>query len=127
LTAGLPVIIMEITRIFRNIGIVLFYTSHYVLASCKKLKISNERILRYKTKCLFWAQICPIYPNFGQTRIFNKNRALSLFSQYGCLSSCKKSEKNNEPILRNQWTNEWTDGAEFIGLRRQSCYITLER
>ena len=33
-------------------------------------------------------------------RIFPKNRALSLFYVYGPLTSCKKIEKTNEPILR---------------------------
>ena len=44
----------------------------------------------------FWAFLAL----FGQIRIFVKNRAPSLFCTYGPLTSCKKSEKSNEAILR---------------------------
>ena len=40
----------------------------------------------------------PVWPFFGQTRIFPKNPALSLVSVYG---HKKKSEKTNDTILRN--------------------------
>jgi len=41
--------------------------------------------------------------------IFEKNQALSVFSYYECLSSCKKSEKSDEPIPRKVG-NRRTDG-----------------
>ena len=50
-----------------------------------------------------------ILGTFGQIwakpDFFPKNRALSLFCVYGPLTSCKISEKTNEPILRKvrQW------------------------
>ena len=37
---------------------------------------------------------------FGQIRIFPKNLIRPLFTAYNPLTSCKKSEKSNEPILR---------------------------
>ena len=54
---------------------------------------------------------------FGQKWIFHKNQATSFF--YSPLTSCKKSEKANEPILRKnsyityKRTNELT--REIIG------------
>ena len=50
-------------------------------------------------------------------RIFPKNPALSLFYIYDRLTSCKKSEKTNEPILRTSVsrTDGRTDDTEFIG------------
>ena len=57
-------------------------------------------------------------PNLGQMRIFSKNRAPSVLCLYGSWTSCKKSEKSYEPILRNEHY-ERTDGRkdrdEFIG------------
>ena len=41
----------------------------------------------------------PFLPIFEKMRIFPKNPALSLFYVYGSLTSCKKLEKINEPIL----------------------------
>ena len=49
---------------------------------------------------------------FGENWIFHKNLAPSLFSNYIPLTSCKKSQKTNGPILGelliNGWTNERT-------------------
>ena len=42
----------------------------------------------------------PFLPQRPKIRIFPKNRAPSVFIIYGPLTSCKKSEKSNEPILR---------------------------
>ena len=43
----------------------------------------------------------PIWTLLGQTRIFPKNPFRSLLSLYSPLTSCKKSEKTNDSILRN--------------------------
>ena len=54
-------------------------------------------------KTYFWTflgHFGPFFPNFGKMRVFPKNRALSLFYIYDPLTSCKKIEKTNEPILR---------------------------
>ena len=51
-------------------------------------------------------------------KIFPKNPAVSLLCLYGPLTSCKISEKTNEPIDRKvcyRRTDELTDGGEFIG------------
>ena len=40
------------------------------------------------------------FPPFVTPQIFFKNQALSLLYPYGALTSCKKSEKNNETSLR---------------------------
>jgi len=45
----------------------------------------------------------------GQTRIFNKNQALSLFNIYGCLTWYKKLERAIEAIRSYPWTNGQTD------------------
>ena len=54
-----------------------------------------------------------IFLKISQTRFFLKNRALSLFSVYGPLTSYQKSEKTDEPILRktlDRQTERQTDG-----------------
>ena len=48
----------------------------------------------------------------GRKHFFFENRALSLFLRYHFLTPCKKSEKNNEPILRklsDRLTDRLTD------------------
>ena len=54
----------------------------------------------------------------GPRDFFFENRALSLFSVYGPLSSCRKSEKTNDPILRKTLEGRTdrgrTDEGEFI-------------
>ena len=42
----------------------------------------------------------PFLPKFGQKWIFYKNWALSLSSIYSHVTSCKISDKTNEPIQR---------------------------
>ena len=61
---------------------------------------TNDSILRKSPKTLFWGFFGPFFPIFQKMRIFLKNRALSLLSIYGPLTSCKISEKTNEPIPR---------------------------
>ena len=48
----------------------------------------------------FWGLFGHFLPIFRKMRIFPKNPALSLLSIYGPLTSCKISEKTNEPIPR---------------------------
>ena len=62
----------------------------------KKLMTQFEKL----TKSPNLGHFRPFLPFFGQTRIFLKNQALSLFSYYGSLTSCKKLEKTNESIQR---------------------------
>ena len=49
---------------------------------------------------LFLGHLGPVLSKFGKTFFFI-NQALSLLSLYGPLTSCKRSEKTNEPVLRN--------------------------
>ena len=78
----------------------LFYIL-WCLTCCKVSEKSNERILSKLRKQSFWAQKCPIAPNFGKIRIFHKKTNPSLFYTLWCLSCCKVSEKSNEQILSN--------------------------
>ena len=54
-------------------------------------------------------------PNFGPfspnlaANIFFKNLALSVTRYHGQLSSCTTSEKNNDPIFSDGWTDGRTD------------------
>ena len=52
--------------------------------------------------------LTPFLAQNSRTRIFFENRAPSLFSIYGPLTSCKNSEKSLEPLLR-KLTNRLTD------------------
>ena len=73
----------------------------------------------------------PTYPYFGQNNNFSWKKGPSLVNVSCILTSCKKSEKINEPILRkihcsqaDGWAygrtdrqiDEQTDKSEFIGL-----------
>ena len=56
-------------------------------------------------------------PENRKTGFFPKNRAPSLLTLYGPLTSCKRSEKVNEPILRklgDRLTDWQTDGRDWI-------------
>ena len=61
---------------------------------------NNDSMLRKSQKNLFLDLFGPFLPIFEKMRIFPKNPAPSLFYIYGPLTSCKKIEKTNEPILR---------------------------
>ena len=58
-------------------------------------------------------------PKFGQKNEFStKNQIPSIFSIYSPLTSCKKTEKTNKPILRktlNRGTDKRTNTGEIIG------------
>ena len=69
----------------------------------------------------FWA----LFAHYRVNEFFPKNPALSLFYVYGPLTSCKKLEKTNEPILRTLHHGQTdgqmdrrTDDTEFIGPSR---------
>ena len=68
--------------------------------SCKISKKSNDAILRKLIKYGKSVHFRPFWSIFGTIRIFLKNPALSLFSTYQPLTSCKISKNSNEPILR---------------------------
>ena len=101
----------------------LQYGAHFRTFSAK----TNDRILKYNQKGPFVGHFGHFLPNLGQTRIFPKNRALSLLHVYYPLTSCKISEKTNEPIpgklchaRTHARTHEGTDRPEFIGHLRKA-------
>ena len=86
----------------------------------KKIEKKNS-IFRKSPKTLCLGHFGTFLPIFEKMRIFPKNMSLSLFYVYGPLTSCKKLEKNNEPILRtlrHGQTDGQTDDTEFIGPSR---------
>ena len=87
-------------RIFPKNSIRPHFTPYSPLTSCKRSEKTNEAILRKIPKTSFLGHFWPFLAIFGQIRISPKNRAPSVFCTYGPLTSCKKSEKTNEPILR---------------------------
>ena len=87
------------------------------LTSCKVSEKTNVPIPRKMGKSPFLGYFGPFWPNLGQTRIFPKNRAPSDMSLYGPLTSCKVSEKSNEPIPRKV-PHPRTHKGEFIGPHR---------
>ena len=60
----------------------------------------NDSVVRKSPKNPFLGHFRHFLLIFEKMRIFPKNPALSLFYIYGPLTSCKKIEKTNEPILR---------------------------
>lgn len=84
-----------------------FYLKFVIKVKCTL----NESIL-HCSKVLILAHIWPIYSILDKTWVFPKKRASSRFSVYWILTSLKKIETSNEPILRKRhyrWTNGWTD------------------
>ena len=85
------------------------------------------RFLAKVQKTSFLGHFRPDLPKFSRTRFFSENPALSLFLTHHPLTSCKKSEKTDEPILhilRYRRTDGRTDarthGPEFIGPFRKA-------
>ena len=74
--------------------------NHKTLHFRSFLAKTNDSILRKGPKTLFLGLFGPFFAIFQKMRIFPKNPALSLLSIYGPLTSCKISEKTNEPIPR---------------------------
>ena len=70
----------------------------------QKKYTSMDQIFTKTAKTLFWAHFDHFLPQNGKIGFFPKNRASSLFFIYGPLTSCKKSEKTHEPILRKSIT-----------------------
>ena len=71
-------------RIFSKWPLWSIFTLHGFLTSCKKWKTSEMQLFVKIKKQWFWAHFGHICPNFGSSRIFLKNRALSLFYIYQC-------------------------------------------
>ena len=106
------------TRFFPDMGLVPLDAVPFDLTFATLWTKTNDSILNYYRKSPFWAHFDPLFPKKGKTGFFPKNRAPSLFCVYWTLTSCKKSEKTNEPILRktrNWQTDRQTGGREFIG------------
>ena len=74
--------------------------NHITLHFRSFLAKNNDSILRKSPKTLFLGLFRPFSPIFQKMRIFLKNPALSLLCLYGPLTSCKISEKTDEPIMR---------------------------
>ena len=88
--------------------------NHNTLYFRSFLAKTNDSIFRKSPKTLFLGLFGPLLPIFEKMRIFPKNPALSLFYVYGPLTSCKKIEKTNEPILRKTVTDGQTDSKNPI-------------
>jgi len=115
------------TRIFRNMTPRSFRSLYFYLTLRKKIKKSDEWILRNIEIWWIVAQIWPFDPVSMETRIFLKNQASSLFYIHDPLTSCKKSEKSDERFLRlmrsgrtHVCTHGRTNKPEFLGLLRRS-------
>ena len=59
------------------------------------------------SKTSFFGYFGPFMPKYGKMGVLPKNRALSLLSPYGPLTSCRKSEKTNEKFLRKLMTTTY--------------------
>ena len=95
---------------------------YLVLTSGQNPKKSLEPFLKKISECLILGYFGDLFANISKSRIFFKNPALSLFYLYSPLTSCKKSEKSLEPLLRKlryQPTNQSiiTNNTDLIGPR----------
>ena len=91
------------TRISQDIGFAMESQEFKGISFCIVFRKNKRQHLKKKRskKYRFWTLFTQIWAR----RNFHKNRAPSLFSIYSFLTSCKKSEKTNEPILSKP-TNE---------------------
>ena len=64
-------------------------------------KTNITKFFKKSQKTLFCVHSGPFWPNWGQKWIFLEKRALSVFQYSNYLPLCQKSEKPNEPFLRN--------------------------
>ena len=84
-----------------------------------QMRFNSLLLLHKSTKTSFWAQFDPFCPQNGEIGFFLENRAPSLLSIYSPLTSCKKLEKTNEPMLRKvryERTDERTDALTGMNL-----------
>ena len=72
--------------------------SHLILFPDK----TNDSILSKTPKSSLMGHFGPFLSNFDKTRIFPKNRAPSLLNLYRLLTSCQRTDKTNEHILRKK-------------------------
>ena len=78
------------------------------LSICIVFRKTNKSFKKMHNN-LFWD---PFGPNLGKYKLFTKIMHCHFLASYGSLTSCKKSEKANEPILRitlNGRMNEQTN------------------
>ena len=71
----------------------------------KKVHINGLDFRQNAKNLVFQHKCCKI----SILRFFFENRALSLFLLYDSLTSCKKSERSYDPILRKSVTDLLTD------------------
>ena len=93
---------------------------HAVFAGCSVLISStfwsvlskfNQAVFEKKSKNRHFDHIFALY---GWSRFFLQNRASSLFTPYRCLTSCKKSKRSYDRLLRKS-ADRWTDGRTNMG------------
>ena len=65
---------------------------HFRLITDKLDSINSQKLQEYR--------FSPIFHKIGWIKIFFEHRASSTLTSYKILTSCKKSEKTNEPFLR---------------------------
>ena len=80
------------TKIFPNNTPTSVFSIYNCLIPCKKLKKFIVPFLSKLEIYLFWAPKCPILAHFGQIRLFSKNRASSILSNYNFIPSCQISQ-----------------------------------
>ena len=79
----------------------IFILNHNMQNRQKLMQISQEKGLSPH----FGPFLALFGPNFGQSKIFSRERALSLLFPYDALTSCQKAKKSLEPFLRKVCTN----------------------
>ena len=76
-------------------------------------------------KTHFGPNLGPLDPNPVRQKFFNKSMASSVTRYHGQLSSCKISEKTNDPILR-EFRDGQTDGQTDRETDRRARVISLD-
>ena len=102
---------------FSRICVQLFWKdNHLFFTFVPFLAKTNDSILKKSPKSPFLGYFRHFWAKMTKMRIFPKNRAPSLFLLYWPLTSCKKPEKTNDPILRTligqtdrltDWQTDW--------------------
>ena len=96
-----PILAQNWPKTYRKKILMLSYlnTYHFV-SSCKKSENCNKSIVRKLQKTQFLGEFGPILAQNRPKKIFQQKSILSHFNIYYSLTSCKKSKKFDDKILR---------------------------
>ena len=102
------------------------WRSYLVLTQGQKPKKLLEPFLRKISKWLFWANMETFSRISPNQEFFFKNPALWLFCPYSPLTSCEKSQKSLQPLLRKLRYQPTNQPTNYYQQHRSYVYIYIK-